>query len=707
MVHKRIHPVIVQVLRLVPLLLLCTCGAHAQYRLKLSSPDFTRYPLIELPFEIIDNTSAIDTIRADAIRVFENGKEMQPVQVECGGYTVAQKIHFMFLMDVSYSMAFREGSSEKDPDSVKWRTAKRVFNDAYRSLRDTDEAALASFAADFDVEQFFTTDKKALTDATMGMALRSGTAIYDAVVNAVSLLEQREGKRVIILLTDGVDNWSQSTLRQAVNMAWGRGIPVHVIGLGFYVDQTDPFRVDKDTLQAIADGTGGKAYFTAKSEELAEIFERIIKSIYTVSCVARYTSPDTCSDGAARVVSVQATVKGSTLIEQVVYTLPDLRSRLRLHAAFPSEATHEQVYSIPLLAEGEIRPGQQLHADFTFRYDPAHLEFRGLDATPALLNPADVTVNENPPGELHFSVAGAMPVSGLPYGSPQALFTMNFYVPRHDTIATTSMSLAVGGMYQNCTILGTGSSQSIRVQGCPAELSIVLDTTVIALPGSDFYLPVYLKTDLDPRQSVHTVFTIVHGPEIEYLGYSLKGTILEGADITLTQDAGLLSFEAYSAMPALRSGVLLYLRLRAAKLKEAGRADFTLLVSRFTQQSLETSSFVCNPPIRISGADVWIDGICAPLVRRKAITVLQSVYPQPITSADAAVGIDFSSYGVGAVSLRVVDASGKTVSIITDGMLPDGKHSVLWHTGALPPGMYFIVLRQDDAADSRKILIQR
>ena len=112
-------------------------------------------------------------------------------------------------MDVSYSMSFREGTTQYDWDSTKWRRAKSVFIEGFNQLRPQDEGALASFAGDFHLEQDFTPDKKMLIDAASGMYLRPGTSLYTAIATAVSYSAAKPGKRVIILLTDGVDNRSR------------------------------------------------------------------------------------------------------------------------------------------------------------------------------------------------------------------------------------------------------------------------------------------------------------------------------------------------------------------------------------------------------------------------------------------------------------------------------------------------------------------
>ncbi|MDT8324136.1 MAG: hypothetical protein RRA94_08500, partial [Bacteroidota bacterium] len=96
----------------------------AQFRLLIGQPDFTDYPQIAIPFEIQDNSATVDSLTAQDLQLWENGVRMLPIEVACGDLKNAQKINFFFLMDVSYSMAFREGTNQTDWDSVKWRTAK-------------------------------------------------------------------------------------------------------------------------------------------------------------------------------------------------------------------------------------------------------------------------------------------------------------------------------------------------------------------------------------------------------------------------------------------------------------------------------------------------------------------------------------------------------------------------------------------------------
>lgn len=111
-----------------------------------------------------------------------------------------------------------------------------------------------------------------VTDAT-DLELQSlyqwggGTAFHDAVVEAVSRLENEgEERRNVVAMTDGADNGSTKTLDEAINAANQADVTLHTVGLGDASNETD--------LQRMADETGG-SYFGVKGTDLAGTFTNI------------------------------------------------------------------------------------------------------------------------------------------------------------------------------------------------------------------------------------------------------------------------------------------------------------------------------------------------------------------------------------------------------------------------------------------------
>ncbi|HEV7357316.1 MAG TPA: VWA domain-containing protein [Steroidobacteraceae bacterium] len=117
-----------------------------------------------------------------------------------------------------------------------------------------------------------------------------GTAIGSAIAAAVNRLRLTQAKsKVIILLTDGVNNTGKISPIAAAEAAKAMGVKIYTIGVGVRGDAPIPIRdavgnarmvmakvdVDEKTLQAVADATGGKFYRATDTDSLQKIYEQI------------------------------------------------------------------------------------------------------------------------------------------------------------------------------------------------------------------------------------------------------------------------------------------------------------------------------------------------------------------------------------------------------------------------------------------------
>jgi Ca-activated chloride channel homolog len=117
-----------------------------------------------------------------------------------------------------------------------------------------------------------------------------GTAIGSAIAAGVNRLRLTQAKsKVIILLTDGVNNTGKISPIAAAEAAKAMGVKIYTIGVGVRGDAPIPVRdavgnarmvmakvdVDEKTLQAVADATGGKFYRATDTDSLKKIYEQI------------------------------------------------------------------------------------------------------------------------------------------------------------------------------------------------------------------------------------------------------------------------------------------------------------------------------------------------------------------------------------------------------------------------------------------------
>ena len=131
------------------------------------------------------------------------------------------------------------------------------------------------------------TVQRFLREAQVGFAGKE-TAIGDAIGLSVKRLRRRPAdSRVLILLTDGANTAGAVSPRGAARLAAENGIKIYTVGIGadelkvpgifgssFGSRTTNPSRdLDEDTLQLIADATGGKYFRARNPAELAEIYD--------------------------------------------------------------------------------------------------------------------------------------------------------------------------------------------------------------------------------------------------------------------------------------------------------------------------------------------------------------------------------------------------------------------------------------------------
>jgi Ca-activated chloride channel family protein len=224
-----------------------------------------------------------------------------------GGSTVEVKkqgIAIVIALDISSSML-----AEDFAPSNRLEVAKRDAIGFIRG-RDADRIGLVAFAGEALTQVPVTLDyavvEQAVQDIRIGM-LEDGTAIGSGLATAVNRLRRApEKSKVILLLTDGVNNKGIIDPRTAAATAAAFGIKVYTIGVGTegeapiptgrgvggYRYEILPVEIDEGLLRDIAGKTGGR-YFRAKdSDALAAIFRQIDQLEKTPVQITRYARYD-------------------------------------------------------------------------------------------------------------------------------------------------------------------------------------------------------------------------------------------------------------------------------------------------------------------------------------------------------------------------------------------------------------------------------
>ena len=196
-------------------------------------------------------------------------------------------IDIILAMDVSTSMLARDFT----PDRIN---ASKDIAIEFISQRPSDRMGIVVFAGESFTQCPLTTDRATLINMMKEVQtdlIEDGTAIGNGLATAVARMKDSDAKsRVVILLTDGVNNRGEISPQMAAEIAKTYGIRVYTIGVGangmapypvmtpWGVEvQNVKVEIDEALLSEIADATGGRYFRATDNTKLAEIYSEINK----------------------------------------------------------------------------------------------------------------------------------------------------------------------------------------------------------------------------------------------------------------------------------------------------------------------------------------------------------------------------------------------------------------------------------------------
>ena len=199
----------------------------------------------------------------------------------------SEGIDIVFAMDVSTSMLARDFT----PDRI---SAAKDIAIEFISQPPSDRMGIAVFAGESYTQCPLTTDRATLINLMKEVQtdlIEDGTAIGNGLATAVArMMDSDAPSRVVILLTDGVNNSGEIAPQTAAEIAKTYGVRVYTIGVGangmapypvmtpWGVEmQQVQVEIDEDLLKGIAETTGGRYFRATDNTKLAEIYSEINK----------------------------------------------------------------------------------------------------------------------------------------------------------------------------------------------------------------------------------------------------------------------------------------------------------------------------------------------------------------------------------------------------------------------------------------------
>jgi VWFA-related protein len=239
--------------------------------------------LVELPVSVSDRGGApIGNLEAKNFTVLENAK---PMKIANFNFAANLPISVGVLIDHS-------GSMEKRMEDAK--TAATSF--FRRTIRKNDRAFIAAFATDPARNTPFVSEVSTLEMQVAAIPKPGGgTALYDAIVTGLYRFRNVQGRKALIVLSDGEDTTSRLTWNDMLAYARASRVPLYFIAVGM---------THNGAMKTLAAETGGVAYFVRNPKNLDETYAELEKDLRSQYLLSYYTESSK-NDQAYRSIEVK------------------------------------------------------------------------------------------------------------------------------------------------------------------------------------------------------------------------------------------------------------------------------------------------------------------------------------------------------------------------------------------------------------------
>jgi Ca-activated chloride channel homolog len=253
-----------------------------------------RIDLVNVPVMVFDRQgNFISNLSANDFEVLENGQK-QDVSVFVRGDSDrdALNLRLGLLLDTSGSMFEDMG--------LACTAAIRFLKD----LPEAQDITLVDFDTEVRVAQYGPQDMPRLVERIRSRKADGWTSLYDALGIYLDGAHDLEGRKVLVIYTDGGDTRSAQTFADVMAMLKSSS-DVIVYSIGFLEHQDLRSKTEqKLRLQQLADVTGGEAFFPTTTKQLDQVFSRIVSQVRAQYSLG-FVSSDGRKDGTWRKLDVR------------------------------------------------------------------------------------------------------------------------------------------------------------------------------------------------------------------------------------------------------------------------------------------------------------------------------------------------------------------------------------------------------------------
>jgi Ca-activated chloride channel family protein len=210
----------------------------------------------------------VPSLDRDQFTILDNGKpqEITFFQNETQPFTVVVMLDFSFSMNANL-------------DLLKAATEQFILR-----MLPADKGQVGAFSDKIEFSGTFTSDRDDLIGALKDLQFGNPTRLYDAIDASIDMLEDVQGRKIVLVFTDGDDTASRKGQGDVLDKAREQEVMIYAIGLEaefFNGQRMQRSRPDRG-LRKLAGDTGGGYFELKKTDELAPTFTRVAQELHSL-----------------------------------------------------------------------------------------------------------------------------------------------------------------------------------------------------------------------------------------------------------------------------------------------------------------------------------------------------------------------------------------------------------------------------------------
>jgi len=260
--------------------------------IRITQVDDSKFPQVTVYVSVVNAKGEPVAVNPGDLVVREGGKVVPASNIQGAGQV--GPLTTLLVMDIS-------GSMEK---LGKIESAKAVAKEYVSQMREGDKAGIILFNTQVRTLQMIKGDRAQLAQAIDTISPGGDTAMYDALISAVTQLNNVSGRKAILVYTDGLDNRSKSSVDGVISSIGRSGMTISTVGFGDASQgAASQEALDESVLKKLASETGGLYGYAENREQLSALYASFGASMRS-EYVLTYTSPYGLRNGLNRSLSV-------------------------------------------------------------------------------------------------------------------------------------------------------------------------------------------------------------------------------------------------------------------------------------------------------------------------------------------------------------------------------------------------------------------